>query len=190
MSRANRPLLTLACLVSLTACNSESNPTAPENTQVFTRAELNSAVGAIGGTAFNISSLESSQTLPCPLGGSVQVTPISDTFTKDGNGSAVVQLAHNNCRAVDDEGREWTVSGRPSLRLSISAKEAATDAVEIQMAMRGNVRFSTDNRSGDCAMDVLFVIGFQFAESLSATLRVKGSVCGQPIDETRPFSFE
>lgn len=189
MSRFNRTLLSFACLVGLIACNSDSNPVGPESAQTFTAAELMSAANSIGGTTFGIRSLESSQTVSCPLGGSVQVSPYSSTFTNEGIGEAEMQFVHNNCRVADDHGRTWTFSGRPSLRVSLSAKEVGTGSGEIQMAMRGNVRFATDNRSGDCAIDMLFVFRFYFSEAEMGTLRFKGTMCGQPIDETRPFRF-
>lgn len=121
----------------------------------------------------------------CPLGGTVAVmgdASISgDTETEEAAIDYTVSHTHNACRAMGDDGSEFTLNGNPDLSLDMSV-ELVGETIDWDGSIEGAVDWAVDGREGTCVVDYAFVGTVTLQQAVTAT--VTGSVCGFTVSQS------
>lgn len=121
----------------------------------------------------------------CPLGGTVGImgdASISgDTETEELAIGYTVSHTHNACRAMGENGNEFTLTGNPDLSMEISV-EFVDEVIDWGGTIEGAVDWSTEGREGTCVVDYQFEGSATLQQSASAS--VTGSVCGFTVSQS------
>jgi hypothetical protein len=123
-----------------------------------------------------------SQTVDCPNGGSASVVGSATDNPDLGTLTAQVTQSFTACRATSEAGRVWTFDGNPNIVMNLSASSnESTGVFSMTMTQVGGVRFASDLGSGSCALNLTFALSGT-ATSFTATL--SGTACGRNVDQS------
>jgi hypothetical protein len=142
------------------------------------RASLRAAGTQMANATVNVS-----QTVSCPNGGSATVNGTATDNPDAGTFSAQVTHSFSGCTAPSSEGRLWTFNGSPNIltTLSGSANET-TGAFNMTVTQVGGVRFSSDLGEGTCQINLTLTMSSNGSNSFSSS--ISGSACGRSIQQT------
>lgn len=177
------------------ACGDSTGPNANlSEAEVSDMLDAMSAVASFGsdpqassggsGASLQMSNLtvNVSQTVSCPSGGS---TSVSGTATYDeaaGTMTTQVTQTFSSCAATSSEGRVWTFNGNPSIVTNVSASyNETTGAFSMTATQVGGIRFSSNVGSGSCQINLTLTISGD-QDSFAGTL--SGSACGHDIEQS------
>ena len=143
---------------------------------------------------FSITQQVEAVDLPCPLGGSMDLSGSTDiagdTETDNVSVSLYLVAVHQGCVAVDEEtGFEVTLTGQPNVTIDLALMVDEATGLDIRGMISGSVLWETpDDRSGSCGIDVDIAVSLNaITGSLAAT--VGGQVCDDDISETFTLTF-
>lgn len=123
-----------------------------------------------------------SQTVSCPNGGSATFTGTASDDPAAGTSSALVTQSFSNCAATSSAGRVWTFNSDPAIVTDVSSTyNEATGAYSMNMTQVGGIRFESSVASGSCSISLHMTMSGD-ADSFSATLN--GSACGRSIQQS------
>lgn len=192
MHRTALAALILLVAATLSACSDD--PTAPDGSltpaeqtllaqSLFSLgfgAAATDAPGTTSGPSAVDVSLQLDLTVPCPLGGSVDISGSLDGSVDDASGDLdfdyVLQQTHLGCVVRSEDGSvELRIDGEPGTTLAYSI--SATDGVfEASGTLLGGVRYTAGGRTGVCTADLAWSGSGQVDGGASFTL--SGTICG------------
>jgi hypothetical protein len=190
----------LILLVTATVSACSDDPTAPDGSLTTAERALlaqslvsfgfdgaaGDPVGATSGPAAVDVSLQLDLTVPCPVGGSVDISGSLDGSVDDANGDFdfdyVLQQTHRGCVVRSEDGSlELRIDGEPGTTLSYSM--SATEGVfSASGTLLGGVRYTAGERTGVCTADLTWSGSGQVDGGASFTL--SGTICGVSVSTT------
>jgi hypothetical protein len=84
------------------------------------------------------------------------------------------------------------MNSRPSLDVGVrvqSVGSEGSDGFDLELTMRGAMRFEREGRRFDCSIDVTVASQARFSPSAAVTTRFTGTGCGERVDETITVTF-
>jgi len=121
----------------------------------------------------------------CPLGGTVAVmgdaSVAGDTETEEFAVGYTVSHTHNACRAMGEDGSEFTLNGNPDLSLDMTV-ELVGETIDWDGSVDGAVDWMVDGREGTCVVDYQFSGAATLEQSVTAN--VTGTVCGFTVSQS------
>jgi len=189
---------TSVALVALTlACGDSTGPARLSEEQVVDMLNAMSSVAYTGdipgGASMSRASLWAapqtanatvnvSQTVSCPNGGTASVNGTSTDNPDAGTATATITQSFSACAAASSEGRVWTFNGDPNIVTTINSTwNEATGAFTMNMTQEGAIQFASNLGSGRCAIDLTLTMSGN-ETSFSATM--SGSACGHTIEQS------
>lgn len=207
MRRNKVGILPLAAVVVLGACGDSTEP----ETDPLTEAEAQEIAAflmmqSFGATTMPVSlqeiaSMEAgsppvalarvdfdetvTETVECPLGGSLQVTAVVDGFVDDETGEFEVDASqtqvYQSCTAQSQaDDFTFTIDSAPSV---VSDFYFAMNAAEEMTALgfvEGALDWSSGDRSGRCNIDFQFELA---TDGVNSTLSASGTVCNVTLEQ-------
>ena len=141
------------------------------------RASLRAAGTPLANATVNVS-----QTVSCPNGGSATVAGTATDNPDAGTFSAQVTHSFSSCTAPSSEGRLWTFNGSPNILTTMSGSaNEATGAFSMTVTQVGGVRFSSDLGEGTCQISLTMTLS---GNSNSLSSSISGSACGRTIQQS------
>ena len=129
-------------------------------------------------------------TVRCPLGGEVAVMAdvevTGETEAETVRVEYTMTQTHSSCVVQSEEGREFTLTGDPSLAFNLVVEaDGAAGVIEWAGDAQGTINWSTDGMEGSCPVSLDFGGGLE-GESTSISGSMGGTVCGHTFN--RSFS--
>jgi hypothetical protein len=121
---------------------------------------------------------------PCALGGTmfadVTASGSFDDATQSGSLDFKVEAKHHGCQVKTEEGRLFTIDGKPSIKAELHMVAKQGKALELSGSYDGDVDWQSDGKSGSCHFDLDFS-GSVDMNTDKAAATMKGKACGATI---------
>ena len=180
-------LYALLLAVTLGACqDSTTEPAEPLNMEEAEALYFGMSVMLADTTPEIISMTPDGGVFACPLGGQAAVTLETSEETAGDTSSLITNTTVNPERCVlSSEGYEFTLDGNPHVQLALTiAIVTSTFEFMIDGSMTGGLDWELDNRSGTCALDLVFdaELDFSGTEPTPTNGTFVGTMCGHEVE--------
>ena len=189
-------------LMALTlACGDSTGPARLSEEQVVDMLDAMSSVaytGEIpGGASLSRASLWAapqtanatvnvSQTVTCPNGGTATVNGTATDNPDAGTASAHIVQSFTGCAATSSEGRVWTFNGDPDITTDLSSSyNETTGAFSMTVTQVGGIRFASNLGNGNCPINLTLTMS---GNETSFSLTMNGTACGHSIQQSFDYT--
>jgi hypothetical protein len=137
--------------------------------------------------AADLTEFDLSESVPCPLGGSVDVEGTFGWDVDEGTGITTMSISstttHRSCQVrAPSSGMEFELNGNPRMTTQVSAEiSEMAMLMSISGTESGAIRWEKGDKSGTCAVDLEYAISD--AGSAEPTVSVEGSICGRAVQD-------